>query len=507
MRTHVKREPRISIRWKLAISMAAFILLVLGVTWVFQVFLLGTFHEETKRRELLLTAEELELNLSEDAIASLAYNCAVSRTMSVAIYRIEAEGFSEIVNVDAAGQGALHIPTEQLGRYCQKAAQAKDGVYLGRLTLGGLEVDPDDNSAITPEPDADSGRLREKVRMVCAKLVADADGAEYLIFLNTNIQPLNATVITLQNQFLTIAVILLIVAGVMVFILYRTISDPLVRMNHAAKRLAEGKYDVEFSGKGGYLETQELAETLNYAAHELSRLDRLQKELIANISHDLRTPLTMIRGYGEVMRDLPGENTPENIQVVIDETDRLSALVNDMLELSRVQSGARQAERQVFSLTEALRSTLARYDTFVRHQGYRITLVAEEEAFVSADRGMLLQVLYNLINNAINYTGENRFVTVTQRIEEGSVRISVEDTGEGIPPEQMPMIWERYYQVDKVHRRAMIGTGLGLPIVKELLELHGAAYGIDSTIGEGSVFWFELPTVSNPDFDHMEERP
>ncbi len=500
MKERVQRHSRVSIRWKLVVFMAVFILLVLAVTWLFQVFLLGTFHEETKRRELLRTAEELERGLSGDAISSLAYNFAVSRTMSVAIYRMDGEDFVSLVNVDAAGQGALHIPSEQLKKYCRKAAE-REGVYLGRMTLGGYEVDPGEPSASDEVPEGEGLHVPQKVRMVCTKLVPGGEESGYLIFLSTNLQPLDATVVTLQNQFLTIAVILLAVAGVMVFFLYRTISAPLEQMNRAAKQLAKGKYDVEFSMRGGYLETRELADTLNYAAHELSRVDRLQKELIANISHDLRTPLTMIRGYGEVMRDLPGESTPENMQVMIDETTRLSELVDDMLELSRLQAGTRSAERQIFSLTEALRSTLARYDAFVRHQGYRITLQAPEEAYVYADRGMLLQVLYNLINNAVTYTGEDRSVEVRQEVNAGRVRISVLDTGKGIPPEQMPVIWERYYQVDEVHRRAKIGTGLGLSIVKELLELHGAAYGIDSTIGEGSCFWFELPAVQ----DHTEE--
>ena len=222
-------------------------------------------------------------------------------------------------------------------------------------------------------------------------------------------------------------------------------------------------------------------------------MDRLQKELIANISHDLRTPLTMIKGYSEVMRDIPDENTPENIQVIIDETERLSALVSDLMDLSRMQSGACEAKMTEFDLTDAVRETLERYDTLVNHRGYSLNFVYDRSAYVLADRGMILQVLYNLMNNAINYTGEDRRITVTQTVKEEWVRISVTDTGEGIEPDQMPLIWDRYYKVDKVHKRATVGTGLGLSIVKGILELHGAAYGVNSTLGQGSTFWFELP--------------
>ena len=195
------------------------------------------------------------------------------------------------------------------------------------------------------------------------------------------------------------------------------------------------------------------------------------------------------------MRDIPGENTSENIQVVIDETTRLSELVSDLLDLSKIQSGSRKTIFEEFDLTAAVEEVMRRYDAFTAHQGYHITFLCKERSTVFADRGMILQVLYNLINNAINYTGDDLCVTVKQEVSEGRVRISITDTGQGIEEDQIPQIWNRYYKVDKVHRRAMIGTGLGLSIVKEVLELHSAAYGVQSQVGCGSTFWFELDTV------------
>jgi signal transduction histidine kinase len=119
---------------------------------------------------------------------------------------------------------------------------------------------------------------------------------------------------------------------------------------------------------------------------------------------------------------------------------------------------------------------------------------------IDADRSMLLQVLYNLINNAINYIGEDKLVIVEQTVRGKDIRISVTDHGEGIAPDQLPYIWDRYYKVDKVHRRATVGTGIGLSIVKGVLESHNAIYGVDSTLGVGSTFWFEIPMseIQNP---------
>jgi len=209
----------------------------------------------------------------------------------------------------------------------------------------------------------------------------------------------------------------------------------------------------------------------------------------------------MIKGYSEVMRDIPEENTAENMQVIIDETTRLSELVNDMLDISKLQAGTRKPNYSDFCITQIIRETLTRYDKLVDRDGYSIEFSADEDVTICADQGMILQVIYNLINNAINYTGEDKRVTVRQSLNGMRVRISVMDTGEGIENDQLPLIWERYYKVDKVHKRATVGTGLGLSIVKEILELHSAVYGVNSTVGEGSEFWFEMPVIKEYEED------
>ncbi|MBQ8309789.1 MAG: HAMP domain-containing histidine kinase [Clostridia bacterium] len=496
--SHRKKGFGISIRWKLAVFLAVFVAIVLIVTWVFQVYLLNAFHELIKKNELQKSAQELAQFVQSEELPMRAYSYALNGTMSVGVYHIEEESAVTLVSVDATGQSGIPLGERMLSKF-YRLAQENGGSYLGQFTFGGYEVNkesgffPFENGAhatdyISPKD----------IRLIYVQVEKGDGDDSYLIILDTGLQPLDSTVQTLRTQFLWIAVILLFCAGVMVFMLYRHISAPLVRMNESAKQLALGRYDTVFLGDG-YLETRELASTLNYASHELSKLDALQKELIANISHDLRTPLTMIKGYGEIMRDIPGENTPENMQIVIDETTRLSELVNDLLDLSKIQTGTRKAEKACFDLTAALEETMNRYDTFVRHQGYQIRVETDQHVWVCADRSMILQVLYNLINNAINYTGEDQRVTVVQNVFEGYVRISVTDTGDGIAEEQIPLIWDRYYKVDRVHRRAVIGTGLGLSIVKEILELHNAAYGVNSKLGEGSTFWFDLPIVPTPE--------
>lgn len=493
MRAKTKKNTPISIRWKLALYFGVFVAIMLAVTWVFQVYLLDTFYERAKEDEIERSAQELSEVLESDRLTMEVYAQALKSSTSISIYRLENGSATLVASQDSTGDPGLPAGQETLSDY-YRMANENGGTYLGYFGIGGYEVRRAGFSDIVFGGGSDALR-RDGVRMVHVRIAEGESNATYMILLDSATQPMGSVVQMLRTQFLWITTILLICAAVMVFLLYRHISSPLVRMNESAKKLAAGKYDAEFSGDG-YLETRELADTLNYAARELSSLDVLQKELIANISHDLRTPLTMIKGYSEVMRDIPGENTPENVQVVIDETERLSGLVDDILDLSKIRAGSRTPDYEVLDLGAALEETLKRYDALVRHRGYKIHTRIEGEAWVRADRGMLLQVLYNLINNAINYTGEDLCVAVTQSVSEGKVRISVSDTGEGIDPEQIPLVWNRYYKVDRVHRRATVGTGLGLSIVKEILDKHNAAYGVESKKGRGSVFWFELPVVA-----------
>ena len=218
----------------------------------------------------------------------------------------------------------------------------------------------------------------------------------------------------------------------------------------------------------------------------------MSRELIANVSHDLRTPLTMIIAYAEVMRDLPGENSPENVQVVIDEAERLTNLVNDLLDISKLQAGVMQKNAAVYNLTESIEAVLERYNKLKEKDGYSILFEYDRKVCVEADEYKIFQVIYNLINNAINYTGEDKTIWVRQLIKGDSVRIEVTDSGEGIAKDALPYVWDRYYKVDKTHKRAVMGTGLGLSIVKNVLELHDAKYGVESELGKGSTFWFEL---------------
>ena len=504
-----KKNRYTSIKWGVYALLIAFIGAILGTIWFFQIQMLTYFYQVNKFNELknvsLEIASELE---NDDRYHHVVEENSQKFTEDIWICRI-IDGEPIISKyVPATAEPVNQTISKNFDVLYNKTVE-NSGSYIALLSNGGRAYgseywvkDNFGNPGSLPFIRGGSGKL-----YAVHSTVKNVGGETYMIVQSTVLTPVAAVSGTLKNQFLCIGIILAVAALIAAGFISKMITRPIVKLNEAARLLAKGEYNADFSVQG-YREIEELSETLEYASKELAKTDNLQKELISNVSHDLRTPLTMIKGYGEVMRDIPGENTAENIQIIIDETSRLSDLVSDMLDISRIQAGTRKPDTQVFSLTGIVFETMQRYERLTMQDGYKIEFLADSEAYVNADRGMILQVVYNLINNAINYTGEDKSVTVKQTMSDSSVKISVIDSGEGIPEDQLEKIWDRYYKVDKVHKRATVGTGLGLSIVKQILELHGASYGVESTVGEGSVFWFQLPiyqeTAEEKDNSYIE---
>ncbi len=485
---------KIGIKWKMFSILLVFIIAVITVVWIFQVALLKVFFQHTKFSELNISADKMVMAADdEDKLESVVYDCAEEYFSSVVVFRVEKDVATPIIKAGNKLNTIMpFFSKEDMQRFYEKA-DTNGGEYITAVAYATLE---ESGQEVIKEVEKSIDAIffvgKNKAISALDVRIIHSSTTEYFIVQTVELMPVGAIVKTLNSQFLWIGIILVLLALVLASVMSRLITRPIIKMNAAAQRLALGHYDADFGDEKGYREVSELSDALNFASRELARSDKLQKELISNVSHDLRTPLTMIKGYGEVMRDIPGENSPENVQVIIDETERLTELVNDMLDMSKLQAGTRCPDMQLFSLTQVVRDTMKRYEKLTMNQGYKIDFKADSDAYVYADSVMILQVVYNLINNAVNYTGEDKQVRVEQRVTDQKVRISVKDTGKGIAKDDLPLIWDRYYKVDKLHKRAAIGTGLGLSIVKEILELHDAEFGVSSTQNEGSTFWFEL---------------
>ena len=504
------KRSKIGIRWRMFAIILAFIFLFTLAMWLFQIQMLNYFYQGVKFKEFDTTVAQVSEIKDENVkvITETVSQRSKNTYDDIWIYRIDSSTLSNdkplLFSNGSHDSHALFLQRQFDDLY--DLAKENSNRYLGVFHINYNVADSyyefkiiEDNQG---SPDRIPYIVRNDVDVNALRLdiISMSDGSELLIVQRANLVPMSALGDTIKTQVIFTSVVLIIFAIILVIIMSRFITIPIIRINEAAKNLGRGNYDIEFKGDN-YREINELSDTLNYAAVELSKNDKLQKELISNISHDLRTPLTMIRGYIELMRDIPGEVNSENFQVIIDETTRLTELVNGMLDLSKIQSGVRVPDKQLFCLTEIVKTTLIRYEKLVTQESYKIDFNFDDEVFVCADRSMILQVLYNFINNAINYTGEDKYVCVEQKVIGDKIRISISDTGEGISEEQLPYIWDRYYKVDKVHRRATVGTGLGLSIVKGVLEAHEATYGVESEVGKGSIFYFELDKADPDDFN------
>ncbi len=470
-----------------------FLLLLLGLLWLFQVVFFGEIYKSVRISEIVGSADEIceSIELDNSAISSIAKKTALEKRFCVLIFD---EHGNIIASEKILSDCIIHDMNARSIYTLYAFAKQSNGEKLSRFQVDAFRNIRYEADFYAPNNNAEQDSMDESI--IYTRVVPSASRKrDMIVMLNTTISPVDSTIRTLQTELIIISAIMTVLALALSFILARRVAKPIVRINAGAKLLAEGNYDIRFAS-GGYREIAELSDTLNYASEELSKTGALQRELISNISHDLRTPLTMITGYAEVMRDLPDENTPENVQIIIDEAKRLSSLVNDVLDISKLQSGTQELTLTEFNLTETVHEVIGRFSKLTEQDGWVIAFHFDKDVMVTADRTRILQVIYNFINNAITHAGGDKTVIVTQRvITEGDtshVRIEVTDHGEGIAPEAIPNIWDRYYKVDKLHRRAQMGSGLGLSIVKSILDLHHARYGVDSRMGEGSTFWFEL---------------
>ena len=328
-------------------------------------------------------------------------------------------------------------------------------------------------------------------QLVVGKRVANGENGDYTVIFSASLARVSeASVVLGRLMPILMAVLLgLSIGGAWWF--SRWFTRPLTKLSHAARQMADGNYkvrvDVPATDEIGLL-----AQDFNHMAGQVNRAAQLQRDLLANVSHDLRTPLTLIKGYAETVRDLTGdepEKRTEQLNVIVDETDRLSGLVNSVMELSKVSSGTEQPQRVKFDLAQLCEEVAQRYEAVCAQNGCRLQLEADTPCDVLADPAMMERVLHNLLGNAMHHVGADGVFILRVLPLAGGARVEVEDHGAGIAAEDLPYIFDRYYRSRS--DAGKVGTGLGLSITKAILQGHGFHFGVDSTLGQGSVFWFE----------------
>lgn len=314
--------------------------------------------------------------------------------------------------------------------------------------------------------------------------------ANYFVASRASLVPVQSTQDILSRLIIIIMIVILVVSLLLAFAFASTITKPIRKLSVAARQVAAGNYDVNVQIENTD-ELGVLTNDFNKMTKELGKVDSIRKDLIANVSHELRTPLTMIKGYAETIRDLSGDNPEKRekqLGIIIDETDRLSGLITNMLDLSRLQADRLDFEFEEFNLTKMLKKLMERYDIYTQ-QGFVFNINLAENVMIKGDYARLEQVVCNLVDNAINHSLDTQIIDIT--LTEKGV-LNVRNFGDVIEPENIRHIWDRYYKIDKSGRRRIAGTGIGLSIVKEILTRHGFKYGVSSDKTNGTNFWVEF---------------
>lgn len=445
-------------------------LCILALLWLFQYFYLPKYFRAAKKRDVVSVGDKLVQNFN-----------AADRTQYVRDLAFDHNMF--ILINDENGQNIEY--QNNMGDYSFLGQDINDHgyqIYLLRKT-----IDDTETGSYTKPFRGNFGRDE-----IFHGRVFESGGVRYYIYLESPIEAFDSTIKIIREQLIYITVILFELAFIITVLMSRKISKPIEELTDTAKKFGEGDYEVEFKAQG-YREIEELSGVLDNARDEVKKVTDLKKELIANVSHDLRTPLTMVKAYAEMIRDLSGNNPEKrekHCQIIIDEADRLSNLVNSILELSKLESSNTELEMTEYSVHEQIEDVLKRYTLLIEKDGYDIHFEPDEDRYIRADRDKLGQVLYNFINNAVNYSGDEKHICVRQINKQGVVRIEVIDNGQGIPKDKLSQVFDRYYRGGKV-KRETVGTGLGLSICQQILKKHEFKFGVSSEEGKGSTFWFE----------------
>lgn len=440
-----------------------FAVLILIFLWIFQIVFLNTYYKLEKTQSLIASM----------SVLVKSYDTNYKETFDS--YSINNDICIEVVKEGEDSYSSFYYNKKCLSMNSTAFKNFKSDFISGKTTSKSAEI-------INPNFNNNTLVLAENL------------GNNTYIFISTSLVPLDSSVTILKSQFIVVAIIVLLIAIIISYFISRKLSNPIIKLNQAAKKIGKKEYDNNLPLDDTPREIVELSETLNDAVRELESNDKLRTELMANVGHDLKTPLTMIKAYAYAIKDLNSDNKEKreaDLNIIIEEVDRLSLLVEDILELSKIEAGAYPMQMERFNISKMIKNILRRYD-ILEKEGYQFIFDCKKEAFVTGDVKRLEQVVYNLINNAVNYTGDDKKITIRQTNKKETVLIEVIDTGKGIDKKEIDLIWDKYYQINKNHKRNKFGTGLGLSIVKQILENHHCKYGVLSEKKKGTTFYFEI---------------
>lgn len=479
-----------SIRFNLWIIFVMMTILVLGIVWIFEIIFYSTFYVGFQRNEIARTGEAFTKDYfnavregaDEERLQEIINDYATAGSVNVIVFNVD--DYGEPVNVVSATVGGI------------TAAGLEGVLYDHYLENLGYEEPLVSDTTGLDELDYDVVFYGYRT-----KVYSEKDGISVMtyVYLSSELPSFSPARSTLAGQLVVITVACLIISAVVAFFGSGVAARPM--------RLLADKVTAPVKNKNGkrkplstdtkFAEINELSAAFNYAFEEADKNNKFRRDLLANVSHDMKTPLTMIRAYSEMIRDISGgnkEKCAKQAQVIMDETDRLTALINEVVELSKLEAGVLELNPSVFDISAQLGEAVKRFGIMEETKGYVFRTEITPDLLVRGDREKIDRVIYNLMGNAMNYTGADKTVIVRCFADGNAARVEIEDTGKGMTEEELHTVWDKYYRLAQDKRR-VVGSGLGLSIVKSILELHKTTFGVDSEKGKGSVFWFTLPLL------------
>jgi signal transduction histidine kinase len=337
------------------------------------------------------------------------------------------------------------------------------------------------------------GHFEEDMLSVVSPIISNYKAKGYIV-IHCSLAQATANASSFLNLTYISLVITLLLSLLILVVFTLVVYRPLRRIIQGANEFAGGNLNyrvpVETDDEMGYL-----AASMNYMAGEINKSGEYQRKFISNISHDFRSPLTSIKGYVEAMLDgtIPVEMQDRYLNIVLTETERLNKLTQGLLTLNNYDDRKTYLEITEFDINEVIRRTAATFEGICNQKQVHIELIFDSQVLlVSADMSKIQQVLYNLIDNAIKFSHPESVIYIETTERREKVYVSVKDTGEGIPKESLPKIWERFYKTDPSRGKDKKGTGLGLAITKEIIQAHNENINVVSTEGVGSEFTFSL---------------
>lgn len=458
-----KKLNRNSLINKIWIYLIIFSSLIISFLWIFQVLFLDTYYEYVKTKEVKEVANKIIKNYNEENFKELLDNYSFKENMCIEIIYKNIEIYS----------------SNNLNRGCI-------GVNPKNINVINDKINFQNSNQINKLFKYTNKEFNNKIVMYGIKL-----SNNLYVYINSSVEILSSTTNILSRQLIYVTILVIILSLIISYFISKIISKPIVKINEQAKKMADGDYKTKFEIEENIEELNELVFTLNETKEKLEKTDEIRRELLANISHDLKTPLTMIKAYAEMIKDISyndEEKTYEHLDTIISETDRLNLLVNDILDLSKMQSNTEELNIEKVNINQLIQNIIKRFE-----YDKEINIIYDGiDAFVYIDKKKIEQVMYNLISNAINYIGNDNQIIIKLSKNKTKYRIEVTDHGKGINENDIKHIWDKYYKIDRTHNRNNIGTGLGLSIVKNILEKHNFDYGVISNKNKGTTFYFEI---------------